>query len=68
MDKGRKETVGLWRNLKVQGVHTGSEIQFGCTGSLMGSCSGIIFGHFLRLQRFKLILENNLIVNICHIF
>ena len=32
-----KEIAGLWRNLKVQGVNTGLEIQFSCTGSLMGN-------------------------------
>ena len=63
-----KEIAGLWRNLKVQGVYTGLEIQFSCTGSLMGNCSGIIFEPFLHLQQFKLILENNLIFNTCHIF
>ena len=45
-----KEIAGLWRNLKVQGAQTGLEIQFGCTGSLMGNCKGINFGPLLRLQ------------------
>ena len=62
-----KEIAGLWRNLKVQGAQTGLEIQFGCTGSLMGNCKGINFGPLLRLQlQFKPILANNLIFNMSY--